>query len=194
MKKLVFALMAVVAMNLVSCTPHSNNPSTPEQKKDTTFISEDLVYRVSCSPAIFKIADVKLEYIAFPDSNDIKTVNITDNWNSDVYSAISGTFGMRMTLTPKDPLNVTDDLFDETNGAYIILNYGTRNVYKEGYTQEFYYDKAMNFDLRGKINYKDQVTKEEISAASYSVAYSFNYDPETNMISQKPIKGFWERR
>ncbi len=194
MKKLCFALMAVVAMNFVSCTPPVENPPEPNPKADTTFVAEEILYRVSCSPAIFKIADVKLEYIAFPDSNDIKTVNITDNWNSDVYSAISGTFGMRITFTPKEELNITDDLFDEEKGAYLYLDYGTRDVFKEGYATEFYYSNFVRFDLRGKIKYKDGLNKEEISHASDAVAYSFEYDSETNRISIPEIKGFWDKR
>lgn len=193
MKKLLFALMAVVAMNLVSCKKTNSEPDSPTKKADTTIVAEDLVYRVTCSPAVFKIMDVKLEYIAFPDSNDIKTVAITDNWNSAVYNAASGTFGMRLTCTPKEELNITDDLFDENNGAYLFLEYGMRNTYKEGYQDEFWYNKFLTIDLRGKIKYKDRYTKENIGKFSDAVAYSFNYNPETGLISQFTIRDFWSR-
>ncbi len=194
MKKLFFAFMAVVAMNFVSCTPPSTNPPVPDPKADTTFVAEEVLYRVTCSPTIFQIMDVKLEYIAYPNADDIKTVNITDNWESDVYSAISGTYGMRITFIPKEELNITDDLFDEEKGAYISFHFGMRDVFKEGYSTEFYYSRFLNLDLRGKIKYKDQINKDVISKESDAVAYSFEYNPETDMISNFEIKGFWDNK
>ncbi len=194
MKKLFIVMMAVVAttMSMVSCKS-KHEPKNPT-KQDTTYVAREIRYQVECNEAIFKVADITLDYIGFPDSTVIKSVKLTGNWTSETYRATKGVFGMRATFEPKAGFKVTDDLFDSTNGAYIYITYGTHDVYKEAdYAPGFDSNGFCQCDLRGQGANKSELTEKTIRGMSHAVAYDFYYNPTDNTLNQKSIQDFWKR-
>lgn len=195
MKKIIYAFMAVVALSMISCNKTGKNePNAPKQ--DSTFVSQALKYQVECNEMLFQYVDVKLEYIEYPDSNSIKSVNLTGAWESEAYEASKGVFGIRLTIEPKEGVTLPDDLadavFDKTNGAYMYVKYGFRDVYKEGYDTEYTYREFGHIDLRGKGAYKNEVTADVIR--DFSMENAYNYECDGTYISQSSIRDFWDRR
>ncbi len=196
MKKIIYAFMAVVALSMISCNKKgTNEPNAPKQ--DTTVVSQALKYRVECNELLLQYVDLKLEYIEYPDSNSIKSIKLTGEWESEAYEASKGVFGIRLTAEPKEgityPDDLADNLFDKDNGGYIYLKYGIRDIYKEGYASEFHYDTFGYADLRGKGEYKDKLTADAIRS-ELSMKFAYNYEFDGKYISQTPIRTFWDRK
>lgn len=190
MKKVLFLSLTLLATTFMACNPKHENVNPP-QKTDTIVVSQDLQYVVYCNEAALQIMDFTLDYLTYP-GEDIKTIAITQDWKSDLFSALSGRFGIRFTVEPKKDFVITDNLFDATNGAYISINYQIRDVFKQGSVSEFESKEFCHIDLRGKKEFKDKLTADAIRIFSHSCAYDYLYDPETNSISLMPIKDYWE--